>query len=164
MTRPVRQWILLACTILSFRVATFAGDGGPEEGSPHWAFVTPTRPRLPTVRTADWVRSPIDRFVLARLEEEGLTPSPEAGRRNLIRRATLGVTGLPPTSEEIEDFLADASPGAYERVVDRLLSSPAYGERMTLPWLDAARYADTHGYLFDTQRTMWRWRDWVIEA
>jgi hypothetical protein len=130
----------------------------------HWAFTKPKRPPVPTVKNASWVRNPIDAFVLARLEREGLSPSPEADRTILIRRATLDLTGLPPASAEVDAFLADSSPDAYEKVVDRLLRSPRYGERMAARWLDAARYADTNGYQNDGDRTMWRWRDWVIEA
>ena len=130
----------------------------------HWSFVTPKRPRLPQVRDTAWPRNSIDYFVLARLEGEGLSPSPEAERESLIRQVTLDLTGLPPTPKEVEAFLADESRQAYESLVDRLLASPRYGERMAADWLDAARFADTHGYLFDTQRSMWRWRDWVIQA
>ncbi len=131
---------------------------------PHWSFVPPARPPLPAVKDASWPRNPIDHFVLARLEREGLGPSPEADRTTLLRRAALDLTGLPPAPAEVDAFLADDSPGAYERVVDRLLSSPRYGERMAVRWLDAARYADTNGYQSDGERTMWRWRDWVIDA
>ncbi|MEQ8789946.1 MAG: PSD1 and planctomycete cytochrome C domain-containing protein [Pirellulaceae bacterium] len=130
----------------------------------HWAFVTPMRPRLPEVQDASWSRNPIDRFLLARLEQEKLTPSPEASRETLVRRVTLDLTGLPPTPREVDAFLADDSPDAYERLVDRLLASPRYGERMVWDWLDAARYADTNGYQGDPERTMWPWRDWVIDA
>jgi hypothetical protein len=130
----------------------------------HWAFVTPTRPALPEVENKAWSRNPIDRFLLARLEQEGLSPSPEASRETLIRRVTLDLTGLPPTPAEVDAFLADDSPNAYERLVDRLLASPRYGERMVWDWLDAARYADTNGYQGDPERTMWPWRDWVIDA
>jgi len=130
----------------------------------HWAFVTPTRPSLPEVADKPWSRNPIDRFLLARLEREGLSPSPEASRQTLIRRVTLDLTGLPPTPAEVDAFLADDSPNAYERLVDRLLASPRYGERMVWDWLDAARYADTNGYQGDPERTMWPWRDWVIDA
>ncbi len=131
---------------------------------PHWSFVAPRRPRLPAPRRADWARNPIDLFILARLEREGLEPSPEADGRTLIRRATLDLTGLPPTIPEIEAFLDDESPEAYERQVERLLASPHYGEQMARLWLDSARYADTNGYHIDNERTMWRWRDWTIEA
>src|SRR5690606_18387372 len=111
-----------------------------------------------------WARGPIDRFVLQRLDREGMRPSPEADRERLIRRVSFDLTGLPPTPEEIDRFLADPSPGAYESVVDRLLASPAYGERMATDWLDLARYSDSHGYQDDGIRYMWPWRDWVIEA
>lgn len=137
-------------------------QGGKYEG--HWSFIAPTRPRLPPVKNRDWVRNPIDTFVLAKLEMAGLQPSPAADRETLIRRVTLDLTGLPPTPAEIDEFLNDSSPQAYEKVVDRLLKSPRYGERMALTWLDAARYADTNGYQVDRPRTMWIWRDWVINA
>ncbi|HTU17035.1 MAG TPA: DUF1553 domain-containing protein [Gemmataceae bacterium] len=130
----------------------------------HWSFLAPKRPSLPTVRDTAWPRTPIDYFILARLEREGLRPSPEADRVTLLRRVTLDLTGLPPTPAEVDAFLQDRSPGAYEKAVDRLLASPRYGERMALPWLNAARYADTNGYQSDGERSMWRWRDWVIEA
>jgi hypothetical protein len=130
----------------------------------HWSLLKPERPALPTVKRRDWPRDPIDVFVLAKLEAAGMEPSAEADRTTLIRRVTLDLTGLPPTPAEVDAFLADRSPGAYEKVVDRLLQSPRFGERMASPWLDAARYADTNGYQNDGDRTMWRWRDWVIEA
>ncbi|MDA1053053.1 MAG: DUF1553 domain-containing protein [Planctomycetota bacterium] len=130
----------------------------------HWAFLPPRRVPLPQVERRDWLRNPIDGFVASRLEHEPLHPSPEANRATLIRRVTLDLTGLPPTRQEVANFIADASPNAYERVVDRLLHSPAYGERMAVVWLDAARYADTSGYQNDGPRQMWRWRDWVIDA
>jgi hypothetical protein len=130
----------------------------------HWSFLAPKRPALPQAGNAAWPRNPIDPFVLQRLEREGLHPSEEAGRERLIRRVTLDLTGLPPTPDEIDAFLSDSSPEAYEKVVDRLLASPRYGERMAARWLDAARYADTNGYQTDAERYMWRWRDWVIEA
>ncbi|MFN0165109.1 MAG: DUF1553 domain-containing protein [Bryobacteraceae bacterium] len=129
----------------------------------HWSFLPPKRTALPQLQS-DWPRNPIDYFVLARLEKEGLTPAPEASREALIRRVSLDLTGLPPTPAEIDSFLRDASPRSYEKVVDRLLSTPRYGERMAARWLDAARYADTNGYQFDGEREMWRWRDWVIDA
>ena len=130
----------------------------------HWSFVAPKRAPLPEVTNRSWVRNEIDAFVLHRLEQEGLRPSPEADRTTLIRRVSLDLTGLPPTPSEIDAFLADRSPNAYEKVVDRLLASPRYGERMAATWLDSARYADTNGYQTDAERYMWRWRDWVIEA
>jgi len=130
----------------------------------HWAFVAPKAPPAPDVRNRGWRRNAIDDFVLARLEREGLAPSPEADRATLLRRVSLDLTGIPPTTEELDAFLSDAAPDAYERVVDRLLASPRYGERMAIRWLDAARYADTSGYQNDGPRDMWRWRDWVIAA
>src|SRR5262249_40692719 len=130
----------------------------------HWAFIAPKRPMLPAVYNHQWVRNPIDAFVVAKLEAARLQPSPEADRTTLIRRVTLDLTGLPPTPAEVDEFLTDTSPAAYEKVVDRLLASPRFGERMARPWLDAARYADTNGYQNDGDRTMWRWRDWVIDA
>lgn len=136
--------------------------GAPWE--PHWSFMPPQRPEPPQVANPSWVRNPIDAFVLARLEQEGLSPSPEADRATLIRRLSLDLTGLPPTPEEVDAFESDASPDAYEKLVDRLLASPRYGERMASRWLDAARYADTNGYQTDGERHMWRWRDWVIDA
>ncbi len=132
--------------------------------SRHWAFVPPRRPAPPAVKGRAQVRNAIDPFVFARLEREGLTASPEADRVTLIRRVTLDLTGLPPTPAEVDAFLADGRADAYERLVDRLLASPRYGERMALEWLDAARFADTHGYHIDAGRDMTRWRDWVIGA
>jgi hypothetical protein len=130
----------------------------------HWAYLPVERPPLPTVQTQTWPRGAIDRFVLGKLEEEGLSPSPEADKATLIRRASLDLTGLPPTPGEIDAFLSDTSDGAYERVVDRLLSSPHYGERMAIKWLDLARYADTNGYHVDDHRNIWKFREWVIDA
>jgi len=137
------------------------------EGAPwpsHWSFEAPKRPALPEVKNKGWVRNEIDRFILARLEREKLKPSPEAEKTTLVRRAALDLTGLPPTPEEVDAFLADKSPQAYEKVVDRLLNSPRYGEHMARYWLDAARYADSHGYHIDSERSMWKWREWVINA
>jgi hypothetical protein len=131
---------------------------------PHWAFVPPQRPELPAVKNESWSANPIDRFVLARIEAAGLQPSAEAPREKLIRRVALDLTGLPPTPDEIEAFLADSSPDAYQRVVDRYLASPAYGEQLARTWLDLARYADSNGYQYDTERQQWVWRDWVIDA
>ena len=138
-----------------------------EQGAPwqaHWAYQTPTKPPVPEVRDKGWCRTPIDRFILARLEREGLTPSPEADKETLIRRVTFDLTGLPPTPAEVEAFLQDDRPDAYERLVDRLLNSPRYGEHRARFWLDAARYGDTHGLHLDNYREMWPYRDWVIRA
>jgi hypothetical protein len=134
------------------------------EWKQHWAYQPPRRPAAPAVKNAKWPRNAIDRFVLARLEKEKLAPSPEADRTTLLRRLSFDLTGLPPTPAEVAAFLADKTPNAYEKQVDRLLASPHYGERMTLGWLDLARYADTHGFHIDSHRDMWPWRDWVINA
>lgn len=136
-------------------------DDGAKWGT-HWAFAAPQRPLVPATKAA--VRNPIDNFVFARLDHEGLKPSAEADKTTLIRRATLDLTGLPPTPKEVDDFVADPSPTAFETVVDRLLKSPRYGERMVWEWLDAARYADSNGYQGDGERTMWPWRDWAVTA
>ncbi|MGH7137248.1 MAG: PSD1 and planctomycete cytochrome C domain-containing protein [Pirellulales bacterium] len=143
-----------------------AGAVWPEklERAQHWAYIAPTRPPLPTVKEADWPRNSIDHFVLARLEEERLPHSPEADRATLIRRLSLDLVGLPPSPREAEAFLADSSDDAYEKLVDRLLVSPQFGERWARPWLDLARYADSHGFQRDDLREMWPYRDWVIRA
>lgn len=130
----------------------------------HWSLIPPVRPQVPAVKNAAWVRNPIDAFIVSRLEREGLAPSPEADKITLLRRVTLDLTGLPPTPAAVDAYLADQAPEAYEKVVNRLLGSPRYGERMATRWLDAARYADTNGYQSDGIRYMWRWRDWVIDA
>jgi mono/diheme cytochrome c family protein len=130
----------------------------------HWAFIPPQRPEVPKVKNEKWVINPIDHFVLARLEQEGLTPSPEADRTTLLRRLSLDLIGLPPTIEEVDAFLKDRSSDAYEKQVERLLESPHYGERWGRLWLDAARYADSDGYEKDKSRQVWFYRDWVIKA
>ncbi|HKI35315.1 MAG TPA: PSD1 and planctomycete cytochrome C domain-containing protein [Gemmataceae bacterium] len=132
--------------------------------SEHWAFVAPKRPALPNVKDAAWAKEPLDRFILARLEAEGLKPSPEADRIALIRRLTFDLTGLPPTPAEVDAFLVDQSPDVYAKVVDRLLQSTRYGEHMTRYWLDSARYGDTHGLHLDNYREIWPYREWVIKA
>jgi len=130
----------------------------------HWAFERVQRPAVPTVQHAAWATTPLDRFILARLEHEGLVPNAEADRVTLARRVALDLTGLPPVPADVDAFVADRSPDAYERYVDRMLSSPHFGERMAIEWLDAARYADSHGYQTDSSRSNWPWRDWVIDA
>ncbi len=138
-----------------------------EAGAPyqdHWSFIAPERPALPKVKNSRWVSNPIDAFVLAKLEEKGLKPAPEADKRTLARRLALDLTGLPPTPEEVESFVKDKSKEAYMKLVERLLERPAYGEHRARYWLDAARYADTHGLHFDNYREMWPYRDWVIKA
>lgn len=134
------------------------------EYRPHWAFVAPKPAPLPAVKLKSWPRNPIDNYVLARLEKEGLKPSPEADRYTLLRRVYLDLIGLPPTPEETDAFINDRSPDSYEKVVDRLLASPRYGERWARRWLDLARYADTNGYEKDRARSIWPYRDWVINA
>jgi mono/diheme cytochrome c family protein len=138
-----------------------------EQGAPYttlWSLTPPRKGALPAVKDSAWPRNPIDHFILARLEAEGLRPSPEADRIRLARRASLDLTGLPPTPEEVAAFLADRTPGAYERFVDHLLESSRYGEHMARFWLDLARYGDTHGLHLDNYREMWPYREWVIDA
>lgn len=155
----IRQWI-------------DRGALGPDSGEAisvarpvkHWAYTKPQRLELPKVKNKTWCRNPIDYFILDRLEKEGLSPSPEVDKETLIRRVTLDLIGLPPTVEEVDNFVTDKSPNAYEKLVDRLLGSPYYGERWARPWLDLARYADTNGYEADNRRTAWKFRDWVIQA
>lgn len=130
----------------------------------HWAFEPPQKHPAPQVQDTRWIRNPVDAFVLHPLEKQNLTPSPEADKASLLRRVTLDLTGLPPSVTELETFLSDPSPDAYERAVGRLLDSPHFGERMAVDWLDAARYADTNGYFGDKTRSAWPWRQWVIQA
>lgn len=130
----------------------------------HWAFIKPTKPSLPETPSELKANQPIDRFILHQVVQANLAPNPTADKETLIRRATLDLTGLPPTINEIDEFLADQSPNAYEKVIDRLLKSPRYGEHMGRIWLDAARYADTHGLHLDNERQIWPYRDWVIQA
>ncbi len=134
------------------------------EWKPHWAFIAPEKSELPKIKKSSWPRNAIDHFILAKMEQEGLQPSGEAEKIRLIRRVSFDLTGLPPTLEEVDAFLADDSPGAYEKIIDHYLASLSYGERMAVPWLDLARYSDTHGYQDDLGRTSWPWRDWVINA
>ena len=130
----------------------------------HWSFIKPERPELPEVKHAGWARNPIDQFILARIEKENLKPAPEADKATLLRRVTFDLTGLPPTPAEVDAFLRDRKPRAYERVVDRLLAAPRYGEHEARFWLDVARYGDTHGLHLDNERSMWPYRDWVVGA
>ena len=141
-----------------------ASSAAASDVDEHWAYVRPSRPDVPAVGRKDWVRNPVDAFVLSRLEQEKLGPSPEASRTTLLRRVTLDLTGLPPTPQEVDAFVADRAPDAYDKVVERLLASPHYGERWARPWLDLARYADTNGYEKDNRREIWKYRDWVIAA
>ncbi|MDX1934539.1 MAG: PSD1 and planctomycete cytochrome C domain-containing protein [Capsulimonadales bacterium] len=149
------------------RIGAWIDQGAVRSGKPapvHWAFAPLRRPTIPVVRQRAWVRNPIDAFVLARLEKAGLHPSPPADRVTLLRRVTFDLTGLPPTPEAVDAFVADRSPDAYEKAVDRLLASPHYGERMAFPWLDAARYADSNGFQQDGDTYQYVWRDWVVRV
>jgi mono/diheme cytochrome c family protein len=152
----IRRWINQG--------AVWPGVEAERETPKHWAYIKPVRPPLPQIKNRSWARNPIDYFILARLEKEGLAPSPEASKETLIRRVYMDLVGLPPSPKEVDQFLADVSPDAYEKLVDRLLASPHYGERWARPWLDLARYADSNGYERDTPRVMWKYRDWVINA
>ncbi|MCU0391930.1 MAG: DUF1549 domain-containing protein, partial [Thermoflexibacter sp.] len=134
------------------------------EWKKHWSFIPPQKPEIPQVKNKAFVKNEIDNFILQKLEKEGVNPSPLVNKEKLIRRASFDLTGLPPTVEEIDDFLQDNSSNAYEKVLDRLLASPHFGERMAADWLDVARYADTHGYQDDMPREMSPWRDWVMGA
>lgn len=160
--------LVLALAHLAPRMAfgrAYFGSGRPPASGTHWSFVPPGRPPAPDTHHPGWPRNPIDRFILARLESEGLKPAPEADRRTLIRRLSFDLTGLPPTPREVENFLIDQAPNAYETLVERLLASPHYGERQAQSWLDLARYADSDGFEYDQARPdMWRYRDWVVSA
>ncbi|MFP6769996.1 MAG: DUF1549 domain-containing protein, partial [Planctomycetaceae bacterium] len=156
----------LVAIAVVFRVA------GPEaavlaaapQSTDHWAYQRPRRPAIPRTRPADDIRTPIDAFIGRRLRQQGLAPLGAAGRVTLIRRVTLDLLGIPPTPDEVDAFLADRTAGSWERLVDRLLASPRYGERWAVPWLDAGRFADSNGYQRDGRREAWAWRDWVIDA
>ena len=164
---PPKGERLLPEQISKLRTWIDAGATWPKELSgdtTHWSYLKPVAPEKPVLKNKTWPRNGLDAFVLARLEQEKLPPSPEADRATLIRRVSLDLIGLPPNPREVADFLADKSPAAYEKVVDRLLGSPHYGERWARPWLDLARYADTQGYEKDNRRSMWPYRDWVIQA
>lgn len=143
-------------------IKRWIAEGAPWQ--PHWSFMPPKKTALPEVKNAGWVRNPVDRFVLAKLEGAGLQPAAEADKRTLARRASLDITGLPPEPAVVEAFIKDASPDAYEKYVDTLLKSERYGEHRARYWLDAARYGDTHGMHFDKPREMWPYRDWVVKS
>ncbi len=164
----LRAWIDQGATMPGASTnASLASTGGATRTAvdpEHWAYIKPRRPELPAVVRTAWPRNALDRYVLVRLEGEKLSPSPEASKSMLLRRVTLDLTGLPPSPAELDAFLADTAPDAYDRVVDRLLASPHYGERWARPWLDLARYADTNGYEKDNRRSIWKYRDWVIDA
>ncbi len=168
----IRRWIDQGAPGLPALSAPPPATAGASAAG-HWAYRAPVRPPLPPVRDSAWPRNELDRFVLARLEQAGLAPAPEADAATLIRRVTLDLTGLPPAPAEIDAFVGEraraasdraAADAAYERVVDRLLASPHFGERWAVPWLDLARYADSNGYEKDAARSMWKYRDWVVDA
>jgi len=161
---PAEEAQALAAWVADGAVWGEASAGRTRATASHWAFQPVERPAPPAVQNAEWARNPIDRFILAKIEEKNLTPSAEADRRTLIRRVSLDLLGLPPSPEQVQQFLADDSPDAYEKLVDRLLESPAYGERWGRHWLDLAHYADSNGYSIDGARSIWRYRDWVIQA
>jgi hypothetical protein len=169
---PPREPCLTVTEIDLFKKWIDQGAKAPADEKPqearssvkHWAFQPINRPKEPAVKNAGWVRNPIDSFILARLEKEGLSPSAEADRATLLRRLSLDLTGLPPTPAEVDAFVNDRSSDAYDKVVDRLLASPHYGERWGRHWLDLARYADSNGFTIDGPRNIWKYRDWVIEA
>jgi len=164
--RSLERWIELGAPWPE-AVATISSTT-PNMGDDHWAFQPVRKPQIPSVKNGDWVRSPVDALVLAELEENGLRPSSEADRRTLIRRASYGLTGLPPTAEDVERFVGDDSPKAYEHLIDRLLDSPQYGEQWARHWLDVARYSDTKGYVYAREERFWThawtYRDWVVRA
>jgi hypothetical protein len=161
------HFFTLVC-LTCFVAPTFAEEAPPRgDANQHWAFIPPVRPEVPAVKNAQWVRNPIDAFLAAGHEKQGLTPRPEADRATLLRRVYLDLVGLPPTRQELHAFLADGSPDAYEKVVDGLLASPAYGERWGRHWLDVWRYSDWAGFMAevrDSQPFVWRWRDWTVES
>ncbi len=169
-------WRMICAPLIVYLLFAFARGSSAEvvtireapitkEDREHWSFRPLSRPRLPAVQRFDWVRNPIDRFILAKLESAGLSPLPAASRETLMRRVTLDLTGLSPTPQEVNRFLADSSPDAYERLLNRLLASPAYGEHWARHWLDLARFAETDGFEHDKLRPQaWRYRDWVIDA
>ena len=165
---PYKKPPLGDAEVAKIRAWIDAGAAAPENEEPqkdlHWSLVAPQRPELPEVQQSDWARTPIDRFILARLESEKIQPAPSADLVTLLRRVSLDLTGLPPTPAEVAAFIADQAPNAYEQVVERLLASPHYGERWARPWLDVARYADSNGYSIDAPRQIWKYRDWVVTA
>ncbi|MFW5762513.1 MAG: DUF1549 domain-containing protein, partial [Cyclobacteriaceae bacterium] len=138
-------------------------DQGAEWKS-HWSFIKPEKPKLPKVKNKEWPKNDIDYFVLKKLESKKFNPAQEADKVTLLRRLYFDLTGLPPSPEQVDEYVNDNSPGAYEKLVDKLLSSPEHAERMAMEWMDVARYADSHGYHADGYREMWPWRDWVISA
>ena len=165
--RALTEWVAMGAPDPRIAEEESSVEDPMSEARSHWAFQPVVRPELPEISNKAWVRAPIDRFVLAKLEGNGLRPAPPADKRTLLRRMTYGLTGLPPTWEETDAFLADESPDASERVLERLLASPRYGERWGRHWLDVARYADTKGYVFQEERRYayaYTYRDYVIRS
>ena len=154
----------LATLAVALLLPIAPSTAGTNSAAPHWAYIKPVAPAVPRVKNSRWPQNPIDYFVAEKLEAQHLSPSPAADRATFLRRVSLDLIGLPPTPAEVDEFLHDSAPNAFEKVVDRLLASPHYGERWARPWLDLARYADTQGYEKDNRRTMWPYRDWVIDA
>ncbi|HZK81582.1 MAG TPA: DUF1549 domain-containing protein, partial [Humisphaera sp.] len=159
-----RSIAALVCVVELTCAAIAADWPTTRPATSHWSFVAPQKPAVPTLKDDGWSRNPIDHFVLARLRSQGIAPSPEATKATLLRRVSLDLIGLQPTPAELDAFLSDTSADAYEKAVDRLLASPHYGERWGKHWLDAARYGDSNGYSIDAARSMWKYRDWVIDA
>ena len=158
--RSVGLGLIVLAAVYAAAPSTPAHKPFTESQKRWWAFQPVVKPALPTVKNTSWVRNPVDAFILARLEDKGLSPSPPADKITLIRRASLDLIGLPPTSEEVQAFVADSSPDAFAKVVDRLLASPHYGERWGRHWLDLARYAVSEGFKSDeTRPNIWRYRD-----
>src|SRR3984957_8005347 len=166
----MKYWLFILGLLASAQMPALDADAAAATStnspvaSQYWAFIAPVKPTPPAVAQKHWARTPIDNFVLARLEKEKLAPSPEADKTTLLRRLSLDLIGLPPSIAEVDAFLADTSKGAYEKQVERLLASPHYGERWGRHWLDAARYADSDGFEKDKARFVWFYRDWVINA
>ena len=156
MPAHIRHTLAIALALILYPNTGHAGE--------HWAFQPVERPAVPRVKNSEWCKNPVDRFILARLETAGIEPALRAAPLTRLRRATLDLTGLPPTVDEMAQFLADSSEPAYHQVVERLLASPHYGERWARHWLDVARYADSAGHEFDSKRAVWKYRDWVIAA
>ena len=163
----MRHRVVVLCASLAVAFAVYAAESGPFTPAQRnlWSLAPVKHQAVPAVKNQAWVKNPIDAFVLAKLEEKNLTPNPPADRVTLLRRATIDMTGLPPTPEETQQFLNDKSANAYEKIVDRLLSSPAYGERWARHWLDVVRYADSNGFkAAETRPNIWRYRDYVIKS
>jgi len=163
----MRHRVVVLCASLAVAFAVYAAESGPFTPAQRnlWSLLPVKHQAVPAVKNQAWVKNPIDAFVLAKLEEKNLTPNPPADRVTLLRRATIDMTGLPPTPEETQQFLNDKSANAYEKIVDRLLASQAYGERWARHWLDVVRYADSNGFKADeTRPNIWRYRDYVIKA